>query len=446
MRASVALGLPLIGSHLAQMLTHLTDVVMLGWYSVDALAAVVLASQIYFVVFIVGAGFAFAVMPLVAHSLGAGDRTGARRAVRMGAWSCMIYAALLSLLLWHTEGVLLLLGQEAELAAIAGQYMQIALFSLWPALLIMVLKSWFSALERGGVVLASTVVAAAFNVLFNYMFIFGNLGMPELGARGAAVATLGTTMLNFLFLAGWAQLRREYRSWEIFRNPFRPDWPVLARVVSLGWPISLTLLAESGLFAAATLMAGATGKLSLAAHGIVLQIAAISFMVPLGISNVATIRAGRAMGRGATEDLYRAARVVLAWALAGSVLAMLLFVTVPEFLVSLFIDPDEPLRGEIIAIGRVLLLFAGAFQIVDALQVVGLGLLRGLQDTAVPMRLAVIGYWGLAIPFAWVLTFPLGLGVTGIWLGLVFGLAFAAGAMLRRYLKVERRLRLTGAA
>lgn len=432
-RASVVLGLPLIGSHIAQMLTHITDVVMLGWYSVEALAAVVLAAQVFFVVFLVGSGFAFAVMPMAANALGAGDVRQVRRVVRMGAWNCMAYAAVLAVPLWFTETILVGLGQDPALSAIAGDYMRIALWTLFPGLLIMVLKSWFGALERAGIVLWATVIAALFNVVFNYVLIFGNFGFPELGARGAAIASVLTTLLDFLFLAGWAIWHRDFRGAKIFRNPFRADWPVFADVFRLGWPISLTLLAESGLFSAATIMVGWTGTTNLAAHGIVLQIASISFMIPLGISNVATIRAGRAAGRGDALGLMRASRVVIWWAAAVAVLTMTLFIVIPAPLISLFLDPGEEQRATIIAVGSGLLLIAAGFQIVDAMQVVALGLLRGIKDTAIPMVLAFIGYWLLALPLAYLLAFPMGHGAQGIWAGLVIGLSFAAVTMLWRF-------------
>lgn len=439
-RASVILGIPLIGSHVAQMLTHITDVVMLGWYSVEALAAVVLAAQVFFVVFIVGSGFAFAVMPLAANALGAEDDQQVRRAVRMGGWNCLFYFAVMAFPLWHTDKLLLLMGQEPDLAALAGEYMRIAMWGMLPALMIMVLKSWFGALERAGIVLWATVVAALFNGLFNYALIFGNFGMPEMGARGAAIASFLTTTLNFAFLVGWAMLRKEFRDAQIFRNPFRPDWPVFREVFRLGWPISLTLLAESGLFAAATLMVGWTGTLNLAAHGIVLNIAAISFMVPLGISNVATIRIGRAVGRGDPVGLLRASRVVIWWAFGMALTSMTVFFVLPGPLVALFLDPAEEQREAIITIGRNLLVIAAAFQVVDAMQVVGLGLLRGIKDTAIPMVLAIVGYWVLALPLAYVLAFPMGYGARGVWFGLVLGLTFAALSMLSRYAYLRPRV------
>lgn len=439
-RASVALGIPLIGSHVAQMLTHITDVVMLGWYSVEALAAVVLASQIYFVVFIVGSGFAFAIMPMCAAAVGAGDDRQVRRSVRMGAWISTLYGILFALPLWYLETILLLLGQQADLAAIAQDYMRIAVLGLFPALWIMVLKSYLSALERANIVLIATLVAAAANIGFNYVLIFGNFGFPELGAKGAAWASVLTITLNFVFLFVYTHALPALKKYELFLNPLRFDREAFVETFKLGWPISLTLLAETSLFSAATIMVGWSGTIALAAHGIVLQITSVGFMIPLGISNVGTIRGGRALGRKDKLHLKRAAAVVLWGAFAVSLVTLTLYLTVPRFLMRLFLDPTEPNLDAIVEMGVLLLVVSAAFQIVDAMQVAALGMLRGIKDTAVPMVLAVISYWVIGVPSAYVLGFWFDYGAQGVWSGLVIGLSIAAVTMIWRYLHLQRQL------
>ncbi|WP_286135037.1 MATE family efflux transporter [Neptunicoccus cionae] len=439
-RASLLLGLPLVGSHIAQMLTHITDVAMLGWYSVDALAAVVLATQAYFVVFIVGAGFAFAVMPLCAAAIGAGNDRQVRRSVRMGAWLVTIYGLLLAVPLWNIETILLFLGQQENLAQIASDYMRIAVFGLFPSLWIMVFKSYLSALERAQVVLIATLVAAGANVVFNYAFIFGNFGFPEMGARGAAWASILTITIDFLYLLFYCWALPALKKYDLFLNPFRFDREAFVETFKLGWPISLTLLAETGLFSAATVMIGWSGTVALAAHAVVLQITSVGFMVPLGISNVGTIRAGRALGRKDKLGLSRAAAVVIWGAFLFSLVTMTLYLTIPRTLMRLFLDPSEPNLPAIIEMGVLLLMISAAFQIVDATQVAALGMLRGIKDTTVPMVLAVISYWCVGAPMAYILGFPMGYGAQGVWGGLVIGLTLAATTMLARYYKLQREL------
>jgi MATE family multidrug resistance protein len=439
-RASVVLGIPLVGSHVAQMLTHITDVIMLGWYSVESLAAVVLASQIYFIVFIVGSGFAFAIMPMCAAAIGAGDDRQVRRSVRMGAWIVTLYGLVLAIPLWFLEPILLVLGQQADLAEIAQDYMRIAVIGLFPALWIMVLKSYLSALERANIVLIATLVAAVANIGFNYVLIFGNFGFPEMGAKGAAWASVLTITLDFIFLLVYSHALPALKKYELFQNPLRFDSEAFVETFKLGWPISLTLLAETSLFSAATIMVGWSGTVALAAHGIVLQITSVGFMIPLGISNVGTIRGGRALGRKDKLHLKRAAAVVLWGAFAVSLVSLTLYLTVPRWLMRLFLDPTEPNLDVIVEMGVLLLMISAAFQIVDAMQVAALGMLRGIKDTAIPMILAVISYWVIGMPSAYMLGFWFDYGAQGVWGGLVVGLSVAAITMIWRYLKLQKDL------
>jgi len=432
-RASVKLSLPLIGSHLAQMLTNTTDVVMMGWYSVEGLAAVVLATSSFFLFFIVGSGFAFAVMPMAATALGADEPAQVRRSVRMGGWLVLLYGAMSMVPLLYMEQILLALGQEAPLAAIAGDYMQIAAWGIFPGLLIMLLKSFFSALERAGVVLAATLLGAGANVIFNYAFIFGNFGAPEMGAEGAALASLLTTGLACLFLVVYAGIGKDFKSFDLFRKPLRPDWPAFKEVFRLGAPIGLTMLAESGLFSGSAILVGWFGTIPLAAHGIVIQIAAIAFMIPLGVSNVATIRAGRALGRKSISDLKRSSVVVLVMGLLISSFTITCYLLFPSELVALFMNANAEDTRQIVEIGVGLVMVAAAFQLVDSMQVIALGLLRGVKDTTAPMVIAVIAYWGLGMPGGYILGFHLGYGAQGVWMGLVIGLGFAAVVLLWRY-------------
>nr|WP_323778768.1 MATE family efflux transporter [Amylibacter sp.] len=439
-RASLVLGLPLIGSHIAQMLTHITDVAMLGWYSVESLAAVVLATQAYFIIFIVGSGFAFAVMPLCATAIGAGDDRQVRRSVRMGSWIVTLYGILLAVPLWNIEPILIALGQQENLARIASEYMQIAIFGLFPALWIMVLKSYLSSLERAQVVLIATLIAAGANVVFNYALIFGNFGFPAMGARGAAWASILTISIDFVFLLVYCGVLPALKKYQLFHNPVRFDREAFVETFKLGWPISLTLLAETGLFSAATIMIGWSGTVALAAHAVVLQITSVGFMVPLGISNVGTIRAGRALGRKDKLGLSRAAMVVVLGAFLFALVTMTLYLTIPRSLMRLFLDPSEPNLEAIVEMGVLLLVVSAAFQIVDATQVAALGMLRGIKDTTIPMVLAIFSYWCVGAPMAYLLGFPMGYGAQGVWGGLVIGLSLAAITMLARYYKLQREL------
>ncbi len=424
MRAIAVLGLPLIGGHLAQVAIHATDTVMLGWYGVEALAAVTLASTYFFVIFIFGSGFAWAVMPMVASFDAEGDQTSIRRATRMGLWLSFGFALLALPPMIFAAPILRLLGQEPEVVRLGAQYLAVVGWGMMPALFVMVLKSYLAALGRTQAVLWITVLAAVINALVNYALIFGNWGAPELGVMGAAIASISTQVVSLVGVVVY--IRLVLPEHDLFRRMWAADRDMLDRVFSLGWPISVTSLSEVGLFAAAAVMMGWLGTVPLAAHGVAAQLASLTFMVHLGLSNAATVRAGNAYGRADAPHLARGARVVTAMSLVFSVITVAVLVAFPEFLIGIFILEDEPARLEILRIGAGLLLMAGVFQLVDGAQAIALGTLRGVQDTRLPMVYAAFSYWVLGVPAAYVMGFVLGWEGLGVWAGLALGLAVAA--------------------
>ncbi|MDX1782242.1 MAG: MATE family efflux transporter [Thalassovita sp.] len=430
-RKILALGLPLIGSHVAQFAITLTDSLMLGWYDVEILAAQVIAGSLFFVFFVMGEGFAFALMPMVAEAEETGDEVQARRLTRMAIWASVLYGVVVLPVLVGSAPVLRLLGQPPDLAQVAQSYLEIAGWAIFPALLMMVLRSFLSALERTQIVLWVTLGAVVLNALVNYALIFGHWGLPEMGIRGAAVATLMVGLASFGLLALYAAIvTPEYA---LFVRFWRADWEAFGRIFRLGWPIGIANLFEVGLFAASSLMMGWIGALPLAAHGIALQISSLTFMWHLGLSNAATVRAGRAVGRGSVQDLRLGSRVAMMMALAVAGLAVVVFLTIPETLMGLFLSPDDPQRDAVIGIGVGLLAAAGLFQFADAAQVVAIGLLRGVQDTRVPMIIAAVSYWLVGVPVSYGLGFVAGWGGVGIWIGLAIGLALAAVLLCLRF-------------
>ena len=432
-RALLVLGLPLIGSNLAQMALHVTDTVMLGWYGTVELASAVLGASTFFIIFILGSGFALAVTPLVASALGRGDETRVRRDTRMGMWLSVLFGLCVLPLTWWSGPIFAAAGQEPDVVRLGQDYLRIAGFGMIPALLVMVLKSFLSAFERAGIVLWATLAGVVLNVLLNWMLIFGNWGAPELGVRGAAVASVATQMLTLAVLVLYSARHPVLAPYQLFRRFWRPDPPALAQVFRLGWPIGLTGLFESGLFEATAIMMGWIGAVELASHGIALELAAIAFMVHLGLSNAATVRAGRAFGQDDMRGLRDGALVAMAMSLIFGAVVVVVFVLFPAPLIGLFLDPANPQGPQIIAYGSALLAVAALFQIADATQVMGLGLLRGVHDTRAPMIIASVSYWLIGIPVSYVLAFPLGYGGEGLWFGLVVGLAVAAVLLMLRF-------------
>ncbi|OCW57306.1 MATE family efflux transporter [Hoeflea olei] len=439
-RATLALGLPLVGTQIAQIAIATTDVVMLGWYGTEELAATVLGSQAFFIVYIFGVGFASAILPLAAQAEGRNDPTHVRRSVRMGMWILLIYAAVVMPFLWQLEAILIAVGQKPELAALASDYIRIAQWGMFPALMMMALRSFFAARSRAGIVLWSALIGTLVNGVLNYILIFGAFGAPEMGVRGAAIASVVSSAVIFLIMAGWATLHPRHLEYRLFQRFWRPEWPAFFEVFRLGVPIGFTILAEVGLFMAASLMMGWLGTVSLAAHGIAIQLASISFMVPLGLSHAATVRVGQAYGRGDMAELARAAHTVMGLSVLISLAAASLFWFMPETLVGLFVDNANPDAAELISVAVPLLLVAAAFQIVDAIQAIAAGLLRGIKDTRIPMFIAVVSYWPIGLSAAYGFGFGLGYGGPGIWAGLALGLGVAAVLLNLRFANRDRFL------
>jgi MATE family multidrug resistance protein len=430
-RAILKLGVPLILSNLAQFAIHMTDTIMLGWYDVTSLAAATIATSLWFVTFIVGAGFAQAVTPLVAAAAEQRDEVQVRRVTRMALWLSIIYGTIFTIPFFWSGQILVAIGQDADVAAEAHRYLVIVAWQMAPALIVMTMKSFLVALERTAVLLWTTFGAAVLNGLINYALIFGNLGAPEMGIQGAAIASLTVTLLTVIVLFAYAL--RSLPQYRLLQRVWKRDAEIMRRVFMLGYPIGLTSLAEGGLFSASAVMMGWIGEIPLAAHGIAIQLASFAFMVHIGLSQAATVRAGRALGRADARGLRRGgkAAIVLSALFAG--VTVVIFLAMPGTLIGAFIDPHEPERVALLQVGVSLLALAALFQVVDALQVMALGLLRGVQDTTVPMVMATVSYWVIGMPVSYLLAFRYDWGAQGLWLGLVVGLSVAAGLLLWRF-------------
>ena len=433
--AALSLGLPLVGSNLAHSLTHVTDTVMLGWYGVSELAAVAIGAVMFSIIFIVGSGFAMAAIPLAASAEAAGRSWRARRIVRMAAWLSLIYAGASLPVMWHAERIFLIFGQPAEVAALAGDYMRIALFGIFPGMLIMALKSFFLAVSRARIILTATIIGAIINVIANYAFIFGHWGAPELGVRGAAIASVISQTLALAIMLAYGTWNRDLRHYRLLNRVWKPEWDDFREVFRLGWPISATLVAETGFFGICAVMMGWLGREPLAAHGIVIEIAALVFMIYLGLANAGTAMIGRESVRNDRGLLAAASAAIVILTGISAICVIALFFAIPELLVWSFLDPKSPDSQVVAEIAIDLIFIAALFQLADALQVVALGLLRGLRDTRMPMLYAAAGYAVFGVPASYLLGFVIGWGAVGVWTGFVIGLFTTALLLMVRFLR-----------
>jgi MATE family multidrug resistance protein len=432
-RATLALGIPLIGAQLAQLGINTTDVMIVGRLGAEQLAAMVLSAQFLFTILVFGSGFSIAVMPLVAQAYGRGDVASVRRALRMGLWVVTAYWLLAQPAFFYSEEILLAAGQKPDVAKLASGYIDIGHFAVLPGLLYNVIRALVSAIGRAGIILKVTIAMLVMNAVLAYILVLGHFGLPAMGLHGAAIVSVAVQTAGLLFIIGYVQAHQETRRYEIFVRFWRPDWHALWDVIRLGFPIGVTVLAEVSLFTAASLLMGQIGTIELAAHGIALQWASMAFMIPLGLSQAATVRVGVAHGQGDLFALKRAAIVVLIVSSVISVFGSILFATAPTWLGSWYIDVASADAPKVLAYAAPLIMVAGLFQLVDGLQAIASGLLRGLKDARVPMIMALIAYWPIGFFLAWLLAFPLGFGGIGIWFGFLLGLASAAAMLCARF-------------
>jgi len=437
-KATFALAWPLVIAQVAQNAINTTDVIMMGWLGPQYLAAGTLASTFIMPFLVSGIGLVGAVAPLTAQARGARDIKAVRRIVRQGFWVALLSALVLVPIILQIRTILGWLGQDAILAEKAEEYTQIAAWMLFPGLGIIVLRSLLSTFDAARVVLFITLGGVAVNAVGNYALMFGNFGMPRLELRGAAISTVLTNIAMFLTLLAFVLRHRRFKRFYILMRFWKPDWPRFRQIFRLGFPIGLTVLAEVSLFTAAAMLMGRLGTDEVAAHAIALQCASLAFMVPMGIGMAATVRVGIAYGRQDKAGISKAGWTSFALGTGFMALSCIAFLTFAPFIVTVFLDPTRPENMNALALAATFLVIAGVFQLVDGVQVVGAHALRGLSDAKVPMIVAIVGYWLVGLPIAYVLGLVVGWRGIGIWIGLAAGLAFVAVVLLTRFAMRER--------
>ena len=439
LRALAALSWPLALTNVAQVAMGTTDVMMMGRLGPDTLAAGALGTNLYFIALIFGIGLLNAVTPLIARELGRGSPTicDVRKIVQGGFWSAGCVALPCWLVLSWSEPLLVAMGQDAALSAAAGTYVRALQWALLPSLCSLVLRSFVSALERPAWVLLVGVAAVLVNAAANWCLMLGHCGCRSLGIAGSGFATLLSSLLMFVALSLVVCCSKPFRRYRLFAEVWRPDWPLLRVLWRLGLPMAAALCFEVTMFNAAAFLMGMIGAASLAAHAIAIQLASLTFMVPLGIGQAVTVRVGRAYGAQDREGIRRAGWTALWLAVVFMAAMSLTMILAPQVLISSFLDTADPSNAAVVNLATSFLMFAALFQIVDGAQAVGSGILRGLHDARMPMLFALVGYWGIGLPLGVLLAFPLGFNGNGIWIGISTGLVVVACLIIRRWLYRE---------
>ena len=437
--ATLRLAGPLALANMLQMAVFAIDVIFVARLGQEALAASSLAVALFGLLVFGLTGLTGAVAPLIAAELGRGLHAvrAIRRSLRMALWLAVGFGLIGMMVCLLGESLMLATGQDPAVSALAGRFLLVLSFALVPMLMANVLRVFVSTMGRPIFATVITALAIGINAAGNYAFVFGHFGAPELGLRGSAVASVLTALATVGAYAVAIRHDRRLRRYHVFGHWWRPEWRKLREIVKIGLPIGITVIAEGGLFSGAAFLMGRIGAAELAAHTVALQVAAFFFQVPFGVGQAATIRVGYHFGAGDASAIRQAGRAALAvgFAFVGiSAGAMLL---IPELIVSVYVDVHSASNAMLVAFAVQYLAVGAAFQLFDGAQAVAAGALRGLQDTRVPMVVAIVGYWLPGFGTAVVLGFFTPLDGVGVWIGLAAGLVVVAALLMWRWHRRE---------
>jgi multidrug resistance protein, MATE family len=419
------LALPIVTVQVGLMMMGVVDTLMVGRVSAAALAAVALGNIYFFSVAIFGMGVLFALDPVISQAVGARDDTAIARGVQRGLVLALVLAALALIPLLAVEPLIVLLAQPADVVPMAAGYVHAATPGILAFFAFVVLRQTLQAMDRVRPIVAAIVLANLVNVALNWTLVFGRLGFPALGPVGTGWASTISrwTMLVGLILFTLSRLGPYLRpaGREVLR--LRP----LGRMLRIGLPVGAQLELEVGAFAAVALVMGWIGTAEMAGHQVAINLASLTFMVPLGMAQAASVRVGQAVGRADPGGARRSSLTALVTGGAFMAVMAVIFLAFPGPLTALY--TSEP---GVVLIAVALIPVAGVFQVFDGLQVVAAGVLRGIGDTAIPFLANLVAFWGIGMPIGLYLCFRTPAGPVGLWWGLVAALAAVAGFLVAR--------------
>lgn len=441
LRATLAIAGPLALANLLQMALGAIDVIFVARLGQEALAASGLSVSIFMLIAWSLSGLTGAVAPLISAERGAGRHAirEIRRSMRMALWLAVASGALAMTVGLYGKEIMLATGQDPHVAVRADAFLGIICWGIVPLIAANVLRTFVSAMGRPVFATVITAGAILVNVLGNWAFIYGHLGLPALGLEGSALATVVTGWTTLAAYVAAIRSDRRLRRYRLFGYWWRPHWRRLSEILRIGLPIALIVVAEGGFFGAAGFLMGRIGPAELAGHTLALQVAALAFQVPFGVGQAATIRVGFHYGAQDRAGVARAGWAALAVAFGFSFVAAAAMLLFPRTVLSIYVQVREPANAAMVALAMQYLLVAAAFQLFDGIQAVAAGLLRGLQDTRMPMLMALFGYWVVGFGTAILLGFFTPLSGVGVWIGLAVGLVAVSALLLRRWHGRERR-------
>lgn len=434
-KQTIRLALPIIFGELAQMALHLIDTAMIGSISHVQLAAASLVINVMNIPFVLGIGITMSISQTVSMAQGQNDSQKVSHYLFNGFWICVLTAILISGSMVMGRNILFHLHQDPEVARLAEPFLHIMGISLIPMILFMALKQFTDGLQHTRTAMLLSVLALPLNIWINWLLIYGNWGFPRMEMMGAAYGTLITRSVIFLALGIVILRHRLFRKYiAVRKNQWRFSYSTIVDLLRIGVPSGLQIGMEAGAFAVSGILIGTIGAVEQAAHQIALSCAAFTFMASMGLAQAGSIRVSNAYGAMDFPKINTIGRSTLITALLYGIFCALAFILLRHQLPLAFNN-----KAEVVAMASLLLIFAAVFQISDATQAIGAGLLRGIKDIRIPTLLIGVAYWVLGIPVGYLLAFRFGLGAPGIWLGFITGLSCSAFFLTIRFLRMVHK-------
>lgn len=429
LRETFVLALPLIAAQMALFGQHIVDVLLAGHLGARVLGIVAIGTNVWGVFVMATVGVMMAVPPSVAQLDGARRRGEVLGVFRQALWMALGFGLLVQQAAhWLAPVVIGRLGIDPALADETVAFVRVIALAAPAVALFCACRGLTDGLKMPRVSLGFGVMGLAILAPLGWAMMYGRLGLAPMGAMGCAWANLISMWASALAYLGFVRFGPATRALGWATGGIAPRPAAILALLRVGVPMSVSVVLEAAVFAAAALVVSTFGEVAVGSHQIALNVAALSFMVPLGLSMAVTVRVGNAVGRGDLAGMRRAGVVGIACALVTQCVPAGLMLLLPHQIAGLYTSDPALVGG-----AATLLTLAALFQLSDGVQVASMGALRGLKDTRMPMFIAAFSYWGVGMPVGWLLAFHGGLGVSGMWVGLIAGLSCAALLLTGRF-------------
>lgn len=438
--ATIRLALPLMMGQIALISIWTVDIVMMGWIGTDALAAGTQANRMYQPLYFIAIGLTLAVSPLTSQALGGKKQRIARQVLRMGIWMALLYGIMTIIPMWHGEVILLWMRQDPAIAEQAALYLRLMGIGMPFTFIFFVLRNYISAYQKPIPPVIVIVIGVIINIILNQVFSQGWFGLPAMELAGIGLGTSITFIIMVILLAIYMVINKKIGRTRPFGRLLRFNPVIMKRLLIVGFPIGLTLLAETGMFIVGGIYMGIFGIAAVAASGISNQIAAVTYMVPLAISLATTIRIGHAAGANKPDEAIRAGIMSTLMVTAITLILSVIIYIFRVDIIQLFLNSNDKLFDAVMSFAVPMIIIAAIFQLFDGLQSVFISALRGISDTRMPAIISIFCYWGIGVSSGYILSTPFEYGPIGIWIGITIGLIAATLALGMRCWMTRQQL------